>query len=126
MGEITVEVDGVEHIYHLQESLVCERCDSKWLSRPDDEPASCPACEEETAIRAVAEELVIRPKWLWDGAASIEEMAARTGQKAKVLRKLENDGWILDRSPRDGYAHLSKPVEQDERADEMGVVASEE
>lgn len=120
MSEITVQVDGIKHTYQTQEFLVCERCESGWLKHSDDELEPCPNCGEETEVQLAAEELLIRPKWLWDGATSIEEMVSRTEHRATLLRKLEDDGWSLNTPPKDGYAHLSRPIEHNEHVDQMG------
>lgn len=52
------------------------------------------------------EEMVVRAKWTFDGANSIEDMAEKLEQKAKALRELDEDGWELEDEVRDDYAFL--------------------
>lgn len=125
MGEITIEVDGVEHTYATEEILVCNHCDNGWMRFPAEGSEACPECGTKE-VTLTAEQITDRPKWLWDGTDSIEEMAARTEHKAKLLRKLAQRGWALNEPPRDGYARLTKSTEQDENSDEIEVALSEQ
>ncbi|TKR25890.1 hypothetical protein [Natronomonas salsuginis] len=125
MGEITVEVDGIEHTYAIEEWLVCDSCSHGWLKLLNENSEACPECGAKE-VSLTAEQITDRPKWLWDRANSIEEMAARTEHKAKLLRKLAQRGWALNEPPRDGYARLTKSTEQDENSDEIEVTLSEQ
>lgn len=124
MGEITVEVDGIEHTYATEEFLVCDHCDHGWMKFPDEDSEACPECRAEE-VTLTAEQITDYPKWLWDGADNIEEMAARTEHKAKLLRTLAERGWTLNEPPRDGYARLTRPADQDGNSDEIEVALSE-
>lgn len=53
-------------------------------------------------------EKVVRAKWTFDGAESIEEMAVMLEQKADYLRELDNDDWELENDVNDDYAFLLK------------------
>jgi hypothetical protein len=124
MGEITVEVNGVEHTYTTNEKLACEHCDNRWLEYQDEEPEACPECGARGESTLIAEHITDYPKWLWNGAATIEEMVSRTEHKAEFLSTLREGGWILDDPPRDGHARLSRIVKKG--SDKTEVTLSEQ
>jgi anaerobic ribonucleoside-triphosphate reductase len=125
MSEVTVEVGGIEHTYETEEFLICERCDHNWIRFEDTQSEKCPECGNKKAILPAEEQITLRSKWLWDGAASVDEMVSRLNQKAKVLEELQNDGWTVNQPPTDGYARLARPIEADSRKDSTEVTLSE-
>lgn len=53
-------------------------------------------------------EQIVRAKWTFDGAESIEEMAKMLEQKAALLRDMDDDGWELEQEVQDDYAFIVK------------------
>ena len=105
--EVVVEVDGVKHTYPPEKRFMCEDCEESWPEYPNEERDSCPSCGKHIP-EPVKKKMSLFPKWLWDGADSVDEMASRTKHEARVLEKLQEDGWKLEDNVRDGYAHLTK------------------
>ncbi len=54
-------------------------------------------------------DMVIRGKWVYDGAASIDEMIERLQQTIAYLRQLKADGWVVRERIDDDYAFLRPP-----------------
>jgi len=86
--------------------ITCEHCEHRWLTESDMERPTCPSCQRKTDRVDPEEELLIRAKWTFDGAESIEEMADMMEERAQHIRELPNDGWELRDEVVDDYAHL--------------------
>lgn len=51
---------------------------------------------------------ILRAKWSFDGAESLEEMAEKLEEKAEHIRSLQDEWELNDTEVRDDYAHLSR------------------
>jgi hypothetical protein len=58
-------------------------------------------------------ERIVRAKWTFDEAQSIEEMSEMLRQKAEFLEDLESEGWELVNEVKDDYAILVKDMEDE-------------
>lgn len=105
--EVVVKVDGLKHTFPSEKYFVCEDCEKGWSEFPDENKELCPHCEEYTPVQ-VTTELSLYPKYLWNGAESVDEMISRTEHKARVLEELQDKGWKLKNRVGDGWAHLTK------------------
>ena len=105
--EVVVKIDGLKHTFPSEKYFVCEDCEKGWPEFPDEDNELCPHCEEYTPVQ-VTTELSLYPKYLWNGAESVDEMISRTEHKARVLEELQDKGWKLRNRVGDGWAHLTK------------------
>ena len=56
----------------------------------------------------VGNEILIRAKWLIDGAASLEDAAAKAEKFAAYLRELASEGYELTQPVEDDYGFARK------------------
>jgi len=105
MGEETITLDGEQISLTTEEWLSCERCNIEWLSFDD---RVCEKCGTNDHTRVITEEIDEWAKIIYNGTSTIEDMASTLERRAKILRKLKQNGWERRGVVDTGHATLRK------------------
>lgn len=57
---------------------------------------------------------VLRGKWMFDGAKTLEEVITRLEEQIDTIKELKKDGWELIGPVEDDYGFLKQTVEHDQ------------